>query len=73
MQLAKWRAEKQWTQARLAAVLGCNISSVHRYESGHRIPEPATMALIFTVTGGAVEPNDFYELPALPVPQRDAA
>ncbi len=44
-----------------------------RYElprgaSDYRLPDPAAMVRLYVLTGGAVQPNDFYDLPALDAP-----
>lgn len=53
------------TQEELAARLGLIPGSVARYESGARLPGPAVMIQLFEMSGGAVQPNDFYALPDL--------
>ena len=45
---------------------GVTTSEIRRFARGERIPRPATMARIYLWSGGAVTPNDFYDLPALP-------
>ena len=72
MQLGNWRRFEGLTQQELADRLGCIVTTVARYESGARIPGPAVMVQIFQLTRGAVQPNDFYDLPAL-VAAREAA
>lgn len=61
--LDRWRSEQGWTYQRLADELECNHASASRYCQGRRIPEPAAMARIHAMTGGAVTANDFYGLP----------
>jgi len=58
---------KGMTQAALAAQLGCSQSYVSQMERGKApiIPGPDVMAEIHRVTEGAVQPNDFYDLPDL--------
>lgn len=63
VKLSDWRREQGWTQQQLADALDCTISTVARYEAGTRDPEPLTKERIFILTRGAVEPNDFYDLP----------
>lgn len=63
MKLADWREKNGWTQQRLAEELGCTISTVWRYEQGKRDPEASVKERIFILTGGQVQPNDFYPLP----------
>jgi transcriptional regulator with XRE-family HTH domain len=72
MKLADWRRRNNLTQQQLADDLGCIVTSIARYETGLRRPDSATMIRIYRLTGGEVEPNDFYELPALQ-PERRAA
>lgn len=71
MKLAQWRRSQDMTQEALAIELGCTTVTVARYEAGARLPGPATMIELFILSGGAVQPNDFYALPALDV--REAA
>lgn len=74
MKLAHWRKLKGWTQGELGEALGCSqpyVSQIER-ERGAIIPGPALMIAIFDVTGGAVQPNDFYTLPHAQ-PERAAA
>lgn len=40
-------------------------TSIYRYIRGERIPAPDVMRRIYVVTGGSVQPNDFYDLPPL--------
>lgn len=67
MKLAEWRKKMGWTQAQLAGELGCTqpyISAIER-AIDPVVPGPALMIEIFSRTAGAVQPNDFYALPAL--------
>lgn len=63
MKLAHWREANGWTQQRLAEELNCTVSAVWRYEQGLRDPEGPTKERIFLITQGAVQPNDFYDVP----------
>ncbi len=63
MKLGEWREAKGWTQLRLADELECTVSTIWRYEQGLRDPDGATKERIFVVSDGAVEPNDFYDVP----------
>lgn len=38
--------------------------SVRRYRLGQKIPKPEVMNKIVRATGGAVMPNDFYDIPS---------
>jgi anhydro-N-acetylmuramic acid kinase len=58
------------TQSELATRLGVSELSVIKYESGANVPSPKTMRRIFQVSGGAVTPNDFYELESVEVNNR---
>ena len=55
------------TQAALAEALACSQSYVSQIERrvGAIVPGAEVMGKIYEVTGGTVEPNDFYDLPAL--------
>ena len=72
MKLRQWRISAKITQPELADALGTVLSTVARYENGTRMPEPETMRTIYTVTDGAVQPNDFYDLPPLGQERRAA-
>jgi transcriptional regulator with XRE-family HTH domain len=67
VRLAEWRKQKGWTQTDLAAKVGSTQPYVSAMERARNpaIPGPALMIEIYLVTGGAVQPNDFYDLPAL--------
>lgn len=73
MKLADWRRRKNLTQQQLADELGCIVTTIARYETGLRRPDGPAMIRIYQLTDGQVEPNDFYELPALRAPERKAA
>ena len=62
------------TQGELAELLGCSQPYISQIERAIEpiIPGPALMISIFDVTGGAVQPNDFYTLPHAQ-PERAAA
>lgn len=65
MKLATWRKQEGKTQEWLAGELGCSqpyISQIERAVSPI-VPGPELLEKIFAVTGGAVEPNDFYDVP----------
>jgi len=72
MKLADWRRRKNLTQQQLADELGCIVTTIARYETGLRRPDGPAMIRIYKLTEGAVQPNDFYQLPDLQ-PQRKAA
>lgn len=62
------------TQAQLADVLGCSQSYVSQMErsSDPMIPGPQFMIEIYVLSFGLVQPNDFYNLPALTREQKAA-
>lgn len=62
-------------QAALADLLGCSQSYVSQIERATDpiVPGPAIMIAIFQLTGGEVQPNDFYELPEPATIHRKAA
>lgn len=67
MRLVAWRKKMGWTQAQLAAKLGVTqpyVSSMERAVDP-AVPNPSVMIEIFTLSQGAVQPNDFYALPDL--------
>lgn len=39
-----------------------SVPAVQKYRVGERIPKPARMRAIYHVTGGWVQPNDFFDL-----------
>jgi len=48
--------------------------ALSRYRAGERIPEREPMQAIYVETDGEVDPNSFYDLPALrPAPKRREA
>lgn len=67
MKLAAWRKKKCWTQAQLAEALGCSQSYVSQIERANDplIPGKDLAARLYEISDGAVEPNDFYDLPTL--------
>lgn len=62
MNLKEYREKTGMTQAAFAKQIGCSQHSVSRYEVGLSRPTPKVMSRIVTVTGGAVTPNDFYDV-----------
>lgn len=43
-----------------AGEIGVSVQAVHRYVAGERTPHRRVMERITTVTGGKVQPNDFF-------------
>lgn len=67
VRLAIWRKNKGMNQLELADELGVSqpyISMIERIDDP-QIPRRDIMLKIYRLTGGDVEPNDFYELPPL--------
>ena len=62
LKLRTWRESKSWTQQRLADELGCDLSTVKRYESATRDPDGDTKRRIFFLSDGAVTPDGFYDV-----------
>lgn len=54
--------ERNLSDAEFGALIERSRQAVHRYRSGDRMPDQATMEKIFEVTDGAVTPNDFFGL-----------
>lgn len=73
MRLIAWRKKIGWTQTQLAEKLGVTQSYVSTMERAvaPAIPNASVMALIFELSEGQVEPNDFYSLPDI-APQKAA-
>lgn len=63
--LRNWRRLQGLSQAEAAEKLGVARRTWHQWEQGAIVPGPANMIELVTLTGGAVQPNDFYELPSL--------
>lgn len=64
MKLISYLEQSEISYARFAEMIGAsNGKVVHRYARGEQIPSRDFMARIVEVTGGAVTPNDFYDLP----------
>lgn len=64
MKLIEWRRLHGFSQKQIAERLGIQQSTVAKYEAGKLIPGRDSMMAIAGETGGAVTPNDFFDLPA---------
>ncbi|MEW5729989.1 MAG: helix-turn-helix transcriptional regulator [Pseudomonadota bacterium] len=65
MKLKTYLAQTGTSAAEFGRRIGVtNRQTMSRYVAGSRIPKPELMALIFRETGGAVQPNDFFDLEA---------
>lgn len=61
--LRNWRKSQGLTLDQAARKVGTVRQVWSDWERGRRRPSSVTMAKIYRLTGGAVQPNDFYELP----------
>lgn len=66
MRFEKWAELENLTPVIVAKRCGLPLQSVYALLRGDRIPRPPIMAKIYLATNGAVQPNDFYDLPPLP-------
>ncbi len=74
MKLESWRIKEGLSIQDLAERIGESYETTRRYITGCRRPQAAQMTKIYVVTGGAVTPNDFHELPDLkPARRRESA
>ena len=62
MKLAQFRRYEGLRQKQFAAQLQVALTTLARYETGDRIPEPSIMRRIYARTNGLVSANDFYDL-----------
>jgi hypothetical protein len=72
MRLAEWRKQQGYDQKQLADALGVTQPTVSYLERSPdraigktQVPKPDLMRRIWTLTKGAVAPNDFYDLPSI--------
>lgn len=63
MKLKDWRKANNVTLDQMAVELNVTQSTIVRWENGSRDPDALAKQRIFIVTRGAVEPNDFYDVP----------
>lgn len=73
MKLAEWRRENRLTQAEVGTRLGVSSLLVSQWETGRRRPGESNLQAIADLTGSAVLPNDFYDLPSRPSETSEAA
>ena len=70
MKLHEYLMTYQMSPAEFAKQLGVGSRmTVHRYLRGTRMPSPEIMRRIVDVTGGRVQPNDFYDVDPAAVPR----
>ena len=63
--MREWRKRADLTVDAFADAVGVRPRTVLRWQAGAMKPSRASMQRIYEVTGGAVRPNDFYDLPPL--------
>lgn len=64
MKLDAYIRENGLTDAAFAEKVDRDRSAVSRWRSGATVPDADSLKKILEATGGAVTPNDFFELPA---------
>lgn len=57
-------AAKGLRDGEMAELIGCERSYVLKLRNGSATPSHALMASIAEKTGGAIQPNDWFDLPA---------
>lgn len=66
MRFKDWISREGISLGQAARRIGLpNATAVRRYMLGDHVPRPGIMTRIYCVSGGAVTPNDFYDLPPL--------
>ena len=64
MKLADWMTANQVSDESLGASLGIDRSTASRIRRERLLPSSALIARIVELTGGEVQPNTFFGLPA---------
>lgn len=59
--LKAWREQHSVTQTTAAAIVGCGVQAMQRWESGASMPSPVSMNEIAQMMG-LFEPNDMQKL-----------
>jgi transcriptional regulator with XRE-family HTH domain len=59
--LKQWLKEKNMTGAQFAELLGVAQAAVSMWLTGERFPSRRNIQKIVELTGGEVQPNDFYK------------
>lgn len=62
MKLRTWRKQKGLFLRDLSAATGKSRSAIARIETGESKPDRDFLEKVFTLTEGAVTPNDFYDI-----------
>lgn len=69
MKLKQWLTDNSVTALEMGRRIGLEEpNSIYRWLRGDMKPSDAFMLKIVEVTEGAVMPNDFFNLPAIPLP-----
>lgn len=68
MKLADYLKSNDLTEKDFGDLIGKSQAAVNRYCQGERIPGKDVMTRIVTVTGGQVQPNDFFGVLPMPGP-----
>ncbi len=63
MRLTEYLNEKSMTLTAFAKVVGTYPQTIHKYVNGQRTPCADMMQRIAHATNGAVQPNDFFDIP----------
>lgn len=66
MRLEQWLKDNRQSRAEFARRLGVPRSTIDRILRDRRSPTHAVMEKIIAATGGAVLPNDFFDLASEP-------
>ena len=64
MKLREYLQTRGITYKSFGEAIGRTGTSVYRYATARSTPDDETMMAINYVTNGAVQPNDFYDLPS---------
>ncbi len=62
MVISDWLSQNSVSQKDFARQIGVTANAVCQWCNGIRIPRRKEMKRIYRQTGGAVQPNDFYDL-----------
>lgn len=63
--LATWLEQNGHTPDSFALAMGRERTGIYRILAGKRMPREDLIKKIYVFTGGAVDPNSFYDLPEL--------
>jgi transcriptional regulator with XRE-family HTH domain len=66
MSLADWMTANGLDDETLAEKANVTRATISRLRRGKQKPGDQLAATLFSLTGGQVTPNDFYDLPELP-------